>query len=220
MELDEALRRCWITVRRWETPVNRWSLTLGEIWALCRIGWERKDSDTWGEESRSLDRLTPWVVWSHNSVSLFLDWQRKQARVWHRKISIGNGMGLHEEVERSRGESEYFKLNILRRQAKFKRRGCQKTWNARIEAQARGASRTGPFQLKVQFAPVFCTSGLAHCPPPIFWRKRTLVVVNLTFYQAPVIALFANLTTSVPIYIAGIVFLGSGVLALLLPLNL
>lgn len=35
--------------------------------------------------------------------------------------------------------------------------------------------------------------------------------------MAPVIALFANLTTSVPIYIAGVVFLGAGVLALLLP---
>ena len=53
--------------------------------------------------------------------------------LWHRKISIRNGMDLHEKVERSQGvESEYFKLNVLRRQAKFKHRGCQKTWNARI----------------------------------------------------------------------------------------
>ena len=47
--------------------------------------------------------------------------------LWYRKISIRNGMDLHEKVERSQGvESEYFKLDVFRRQAKFKHRGCQK----------------------------------------------------------------------------------------------
>lgn len=35
--------------------------------------------------------------------------------------------------------------------------------------------------------------------------------------QAPIIALYANLTTSVPIYISGALFLVSGFIALLLP---
>jgi len=41
---------------------------------------------------------------------------------------------------------------------------------------------------------------------------------KLTLYlQAPVIALKANLTTSVPIFIAGAIFLVAGFIALLLP---
>jgi hypothetical protein len=35
--------------------------------------------------------------------------------------------------------------------------------------------------------------------------------------QAPIIALYADLTTSVPIYISGAIFLVSGFIALLLP---
>lgn len=35
--------------------------------------------------------------------------------------------------------------------------------------------------------------------------------------QAPIIALYADLSTSVPIYVAGTLFLVSGLLALLLP---
>ena len=35
--------------------------------------------------------------------------------------------------------------------------------------------------------------------------------------QAPIIALYADLTTSVPIFIAGAIFIGAGCVALLLP---
>ena len=35
--------------------------------------------------------------------------------------------------------------------------------------------------------------------------------------QAPVIALYANLETAVPVYVSGALIIGSGVLALLLP---
>lgn len=35
--------------------------------------------------------------------------------------------------------------------------------------------------------------------------------------QAPIIALYANLTTSVPIYISGALFIVAGLIALLLP---
>jgi len=36
-------------------------------------------------------------------------------------------------------------------------------------------------------------------------------------FQAPLIALYANLLTSVPIFIAGALFLSSGLITLLLP---
>ncbi len=38
-----------------------------------------------------------------------------------------------------------------------------------------------------------------------------------TYLQAPIIALYANLDTAVPVYIAGGLVIGSGSLALLLP---
>ncbi len=40
-----------------------------------------------------------------------------------------------------------------------------------------------------------------------------------THLQAPVIALYANLATSVPIYVAGALFLVAGVVAFLLPFD-
>ena len=36
-------------------------------------------------------------------------------------------------------------------------------------------------------------------------------------FQAPVIALYANLATAVPVYVSGALIIGSGLLALLLP---
>ena len=36
-------------------------------------------------------------------------------------------------------------------------------------------------------------------------------------WQAPVIALYANLETAVPVYVSGALIIGSGVLALFLP---
>ena len=42
-------------------------------------------------------------------------------------------------------------------------------------------------------------------------------VANVWPTQAPVIALYANLETAVPVYVSGALIIGSGVLALLLP---
>ena len=36
-------------------------------------------------------------------------------------------------------------------------------------------------------------------------------------FQAPIIALYANITTAVPVWIAGAIFLGAGLIALALP---
>lgn len=47
--------------------------------------------------------------------------------------------------------------------------------------------------------------------------QRQLVLQGLTYVQAPIIALYANLDTAVPVYIAGGLLIGSGSLALLLP---
>ena len=38
-----------------------------------------------------------------------------------------------------------------------------------------------------------------------------------SFFQAPIIALYANLETAVPVYVSGALFLVSGFIALLLP---
>ena len=38
-----------------------------------------------------------------------------------------------------------------------------------------------------------------------------------SFFKAPIIALYANLNTPVPIFIAGAVFITAGLIALLLP---
>jgi hypothetical protein len=40
---------------------------------------------------------------------------------------------------------------------------------------------------------------------------------SVWFLKAPIIALYADLTTSIPIFIAGAIFLGAGLIALLLP---
>ena len=40
---------------------------------------------------------------------------------------------------------------------------------------------------------------------------------TFTYVQAPIIALYANLNTAAPVYIAGGLVIGSGGLALLLP---
>ena len=54
----------------------------------------------------------------------------------HRKISIRNGMDLHEKIERgvelNQVELEYCKLNILRRRRNSSTVVLKKTWNARI----------------------------------------------------------------------------------------
>jgi hypothetical protein len=42
-------------------------------------------------------------------------------------------------------------------------------------------------------------------------------LMTLVLRQAPIVALYANLTSSVPIYISGALFIVSGLLALLLP---
>ncbi len=60
------------------------------------------------------------------------------------------------------------------------------------------------------FGIIVCTP---HSPEPSFCSAS----VYSFDPQAPVIALYANLQTAVPVYISGALIIGSGALALLLP---
>lgn len=68
------------------------------------------------------------------------------------------------------------------------------------------------------------------CPPPLFFsllaadnhRLMNIKCINTLYsvhnsLQGPVIALYANITTSVPVYISGALIMSAGGLALLLP---
>lgn len=48
-------------------------------------------------------------------------------------------------------------------------------------------------------------------------RNSPVPVLPLLLSQAPVIALYANLETAVPVYVSGGLIIGSGAIALLLP---
>ena len=54
--------------------------------------------------------------------------------------------------------------------------------------------------------------GILVRPTPLHTPPLVLIVM-----QAPVIALYANLSTAVPVYVSGALIIGAGSLALLLP---
>ena len=118
--------------------------------------------------------------------------------LWHREISIRDGMDLHGNAIEREVQAPVLSKNMER-----------PYWSTgpAVVARTHFNSRFSSHLCFAQVVPrLFPSDFLKNL------ENAGLVALNLTFYQAPVIDLFANLMTSVPIYIAGVVLV-----ALLLP---